>query len=155
MKEMKTQNLWSFELETQEEMNILVWIFVGFQQRDKQDSQNLNNDSFIRPPVTSAQGVIGTEKHPDSGILLNYDDVVYSQGYGQTEEAFRALTESDILQPYISENDFRSSNNDDDIGYNLYVFDKQYQINLGSAQPIQVEYIYFQKTHLLAYMVML
>ena len=34
-------------------------------------------------PITSAQCVIGTEKYPDSAILLNYDDDDYSQGYGQ------------------------------------------------------------------------
>ena len=42
--------------------------------------------------VTSAQVVIGTEKCPDSGILLNYNDDDSSQGYSQIKEAFRALT---------------------------------------------------------------
>ena len=36
--------------------------------------------------------------------------------YGQIKEAFKALTEYDIFQPYISDNDFRSSNNTIDIG---------------------------------------
>ena len=46
MKEVKTQNLWSFELGTQERINIPVWVLITFQQRDGQDSKNLNNDSF-------------------------------------------------------------------------------------------------------------
>ena len=110
---------------------------VGFQQRDRQNSQNLNNDTFYRPPVTSAQCNIGTEKHPDSSILLNYDDNDYSQIYGQIEDAFRVLTKDDILQPYISDNDFISSKNDDNKGYNSNVFDIRYQKNLESAQKLK------------------
>ena len=67
MKEVNTQNLWTFELGTQEGINNPIWIIVGFQQQDRQDSQNQNNDTFYRPPVTSAQCIIGTEKIP---ILL-------------------------------------------------------------------------------------
>ena len=140
MKKVMTQNLWSLEMGTQEGINFPIWTFVGFQQRDRQDSQNLNDDTFYRPPVTSAQCVIATEKYPDSAILLNYDDDDNTQGYGQTKEDFKALTKDDILQPLISDNDFRSSNDDNDNGYNLYVFDIRYQKNLESAQPIKVEY---------------
>ena len=34
MKEVYTQNLWTFELGTQESNNVLVWILIGFQQSD-------------------------------------------------------------------------------------------------------------------------
>ena len=140
MKEVNTQNFWTFELGTQEGINIPIWIFVGFQQNDRQNNQNLNNDTFIRLPVISAQVVIGTERYPDSGILLNYDDDDYSQGYGQIKEAFRSLTKDDILQPYISEDDFRSSNEGNNIGYNIYTFDIRYQKNLENSQPVKVEF---------------
>ena len=100
----------------------------------------MNNDTFVRLPVTSAQVIIGTERYPDSGILLNYDDDNYSQGYGQIKEAFRALTQDDILKPYISEDDFRSSNNANDIGYNIYAFDIRYQKNFENSQPVKVEF---------------
>ena len=110
MKEVKNQNVWNFELGSHENMNVPIWIIIGFQQRDRQDSQNMNKDTFCRLPVVSAQCIIGTEKYPDAGILLNYDDDDYSQGYHQIKEAFRALTKDDILQPYISEADFRRSN---------------------------------------------
>ena len=140
MKEVNTQNHWNFELGTEEVINIPTWIILGFQQSDRQNSQNENKDTFYRPPVTSAQCIIGTENYPDSGILKNYDDDDYNQGYGQIKEAFRALTKNDILQSYISDHDFRSSNNNNDIAYNLYHFDIRYQKKFENAQPIKVEF---------------
>ena len=140
MKEVNIQNFWTFELGTQEGINIPTWIFVGFQQNDRQHDQNLNNDTFVRLPVISAQVVIGTERYPDSGILINYDDDDYSQGYGQIKEAFKALTKDDILLPYISEDDFRSSNEANNIGYNIYAFDIRYQKNFENAQPVKIEF---------------
>ena len=127
MKEVNTQNLRTFELRTKEGINVPIWIIVGFQQRDRQDSQNFNNDTFHRPPVASAHCIISTEKYPDTSILLNFDDDDYSQGYGQFKEAFTTLTKEDILKPYVPDNDFKSSVNGDDNGYNSYDFDIKYQ----------------------------
>ena len=140
MKEVNTQNLWTFELGTQEGINVPVWIFVAFQQNDRQNDQNLNNDTFYTPLVTSAQSIIGTERYPDSGILLNYNDDHYSQGYGRIKEAFKAVTKGNLLQPYLSDHDFRSSNDGANIGYNIYAFDIRYQKDFQSSQPIKVEF---------------
>ena len=53
----------------------------------------------------------------------------------------KLLTKDDILQPYISEEDFRSSNAAaNDVGYNLYVFDIRYQKDYTASQPINVEF---------------
>ena len=123
MKEVNTQNLWSFELGTHENMNAPIWTVVGFRQRDRQDSPNLANDTFCRLPITIAQCIISTEKYPDSALLLNYNDDDYNQAYGLIKEAFKALTKDDILEPYISEHDFRKSNDGTNIGYVLYVFE--------------------------------
>ena len=119
MKEVNTQKFWSFELETQEGFNNTIWIIVGFQQRDRQGSQNLNNDTFYRLPVSICQSITGTERYPDNSIFLNSDDDDFSQGYEQIKKAFRALTKDDALRPYISDNDFRSFNDGKDIDYNL------------------------------------
>ena len=62
MNEVSTQNLRTFELSTQDGINDPIWIFVGFQQRERHDSQNLAIDTFYRPPVTIIQCNIGTEK---------------------------------------------------------------------------------------------
>ena len=140
MKEVKTQIFWTFELGTQEGISIPSWVFVVFQQNDGQHDQNLNNDTFVRLPVISAQVVIGKERYPDSAILINHDDDYYAQGYGQIKEAFRALTKDDILQPYISEDDFRSSNEGNNIAYNIHAFDIRFQKNFESAQSIKVEF---------------
>ena len=140
MKEVNTQNFWTFELGTQEGVNVPIWIYVAFQQHDRQHDQTLNNDTFYRMPVTSAQCIIGTEKYPDSAILLNYDDDDYSQGYGQIKEAFKALTKDNILQPYRSEDDFRSDNNGNSIGYNIHVFDIRYQKDYQSGQSVKIEF---------------
>ena len=112
------------ELGIQESMNVSFWIIIGFQQRVRQNSQNLNNDTFCRLPVTSCQCIFSTENYPDAGFSLNHNDDDYSQGYHQIEEAFKTLTKDDIPQTYKTEDDFRSSNvNAKDVGYTLYVFD--------------------------------
>ena len=98
LKEANNQNLVKFELCTHESMNVPILIVTRCQQRDRQDSQYLNNDTFCRLPVTSCQCKIDTERYRNSGgILLNNDNDDYSQGYSQIKEAFRALTKVDIL----------------------------------------------------------
>ena len=141
MKEVINQNLWSFELVSHESTNVSVWIINGFQQRDRKDSQSLNIDTFCRLPLVSAQAIVSTEKYPDAGIFLNYNDDDYSQWYSQIKEAFRALTKDHILQPYIRHDNFRTSNvGADDVGYILYVFYIRYQKNFIKSQPIEVEF---------------
>ena len=51
------------------------------------------------------------------------------------------MTKDDILQPYITDDNFRTSNAAaNDIGYNLYVFDIRYQKYFTNSQPIKVEF---------------
>ena len=74
--------------------------------------------------------------------MFKYNDDDFSQGYSQIKEAFRVFTRDDILKPYISDKEFRSSNDGNNIGYNLYVFDIRYQKNFESSQPLNVEFIF-------------
>ena len=46
MKEVNTQKHWTYELGTQEGVNVPIWIYVVFQQSNRQHDQNLNNDTF-------------------------------------------------------------------------------------------------------------
>ena len=89
------------DLGNQEGINVPIWIFAGFQQMDRQDSQNLNNNTFYGHPVTNAHVLIGTERYPDNSFFLNFDDDDYFQGYGQIKEAFKALTQEDIPQQFF------------------------------------------------------
>ena len=55
IEEVNTQNFWTFELSTQQSINVPIWVYVVLQQSDGQHDQNLNNDTFYRMPVKSAQ----------------------------------------------------------------------------------------------------
>ena len=91
MNKVNNQNLWNFELGGPENMNVPIWFINGFQSRNRQDSQDLNNHTFYILPITSAQCINGTEKYLDAGILLISDHDIFSQGYDQIKEAFRVL----------------------------------------------------------------
>ena len=94
MKEVNTQNFRSFEKRAQEGVNVPIWVTIGFQQKDRQDSKNLNNkDTFHRPPVTSAQCILGTEKYKNILIelFLTFDNDECCTDYGQIKEVFSAL----------------------------------------------------------------
>ena len=54
--------------------------------------------------------LLGLKKSPDAGISSNYADDDCIQKWAQIKVTFRALPKDDILQPYTSEDDFRSSN---------------------------------------------
>ena len=141
MNEVNNQKLWNFDSRVQENMNVPIWKVFGFQQWGRKDSQNLNNKSFNRLPVTIAQYIIGTEKYPDAAKLLNFDDDDYNQGYSQIKEVFRALTTNDILQPNKSDDCFRSSNAGlVELGYKFYVFEIRCQQNFTTSQPNKIKF---------------
>ena len=140
IKEVNTQKLWSFELGTQEGISVPVWIYVVFQQENRQHDQIFNNDTFVRLPVVSAQCIMGTEKYRDNSFLLTYNDDDYSLGYGHIKESFGAPTKDNIFQTHINENENRSSNDCGNIGYNIHSFDMRYQKVFENAQPIKVEF---------------
>ena len=71
---------------------------------------------------------------------------ICSQRYVQNEEAFSALTKSDILQPSVSDHDFRSidisdaGEHDGRVGCNLLISDIRYQTSFTVAQPIKIQF---------------
>ena len=64
------QNLWNFNIGSQEPMHTPIRTIITFQQQDREDSQNLKIDTFCRLPVVGTQCIIGTENYPDAGLLL-------------------------------------------------------------------------------------
>ena len=124
-------------------MNVCIWIFIGFQQRGRQDSRNINDDTIFSLPVIGTHFIIGTEKYRDAGIFLNFYDGDYSQRYDQVKEVFRALAKDDILEPHVSDHDSRSLNvRADDVGYRLYVFKVKCQEIFTASQPFNVEIMF-------------
>ena len=138
MKDVTTENNWTFELGV-DGIDIPIYVIVEFMQRD-QFYQQQNNDTFYRPSVVNAQCIISREKIPDAGLNCNYAIDNYSQAYGDIVPCFRHLAKDNILQPYITQKDFITSNNyaDGNPGYNLYVFDIPHHQDYSSAQPIKV-----------------
>ena len=73
--------------------------------------------------------------------MIKYDDDDYNPGCDSNKKAFRALTKVDILQPYISDHDFRSSNiRADDVGFNLCVFHIRYQQSFTASHLLKVKF---------------
>ena len=140
-KDVQQQSEWIFDLGVGERIDLAINVVVGFHQSERLNSQLLHKDSSKRPSVKFAQCIIGTERYPDAGINLNYAEDKNSQGYGRIVSCFTHLTKDDILQPYISQEDFITNNvnsagdTTDDIGYKLFLFDIRYQKNFSCAQP--------------------
>ena len=76
LQEVKNWKTWQFQIGVEEGINITIFIIIGFQQQDKENSQNLNNDAFIRLPVTSAQCLIGSEKLRNSFLKKHLLEIV-------------------------------------------------------------------------------
>ena len=92
MKDADHQNLGTLELGSQQKIMVPMWTNVGFQQKNRGDSQKQNKDTFCRQHVTSAQCIIGMEKDTNACILLNYDENFCFWGYGRIEELLEMMT---------------------------------------------------------------
>ena len=81
MKDVTTENIWTFELGVGDGIDILIYVIVGFMQRGQFNQQHRNNDTFYRPGVVNAQRINGSEKFPAAGINCIYAIEKYSQAY--------------------------------------------------------------------------
>ena len=55
---------------------------VGFQEKDRQDSQDAKNGTFCRLSVVWAQSIIESEKYPDAAMLTSFVHDESSLVYG-------------------------------------------------------------------------
>ena len=69
-------------------MNSLTFVIVGFQSRNKIDSQTNDNAVFDQIPISNAVCKIASEKHPYDGIDCDYDRAKYDQAYSEIENFF-------------------------------------------------------------------
>ena len=53
MKDVTTENNWTFELGVGDGVDIPIYVVVRFMQRDQFNQQHQNNDTFHRPSVCS------------------------------------------------------------------------------------------------------
>ena len=131
-KDVNTNNNWTFELGSSGE-STPSFIIVGFQARNKIDSQTQDNAIFDRLPVSTAVCKIGSEKYPDDGIECDYDRDKYDQAYSEIKNFYLLKSETNLLNPFIDLHKFRTN-------YNFYVFDLSKQKDNIASQPIRLEF---------------
>ena len=131
-KDVNTNNNWKFELGNSGE-STPTFVIVGFQARNKNDSQTHENAIFDRLPISNAVCKIGSEKYPDDGIECDYDRDKYDQAYSEIENFYLLKSETNLLNPFIDLHKFRTN-------YNFYVFDLSKQNDNIASQPIRLEF---------------
>ena len=137
-KDVNTNNNWTFELGTSGISTPTLLdccdfvVIVGFQARNKIDSQTHDNATFDRLSVSNAVCKIGSEKYPDDGIECGYDRDKYDQAYSKIENFHILHSECNLLNPLIDLHKFRRS-------FNFYVFDLSKQKDQIASQPIRLE----------------
>ena len=146
MKDVTTENNWTSELGVGDVIDIAIHEIVRFMQRSQFNQQHQKNDKFYRPSVLNAQCILGSERYPDAGTNCNHAIDKYSQALGENVSCFRHLAEYNILQPYITQKDFITSNNypDGNSGNKIYDFYNRYHQDYSSAQPIKVRFDFRQ-----------
>ena len=131
-KDSNTNSNWTFELGNAG-TSTPTFVIVGFQARNKIDSQVHDNAVFDRLPISNAVCKIGSEKYPDDGIECDYDRDKYDQAYSEIENFYHLHSETNLLNPFIDLNKFRRI-------YNFYVFDLSKQKDHIASQPIRLEF---------------
>ena len=135
-KDVNTNSSWTFELGNaggSSGIESPTFVIVGFQARNKIDSQVHDNAVFDRLPISNAVCKIGSEKYPDDGIECDYDRDKYDQAYSEIENFYHLHSETSLLNPFIDLNKFRTN-------YNFCVFDLSKQKDDIASQPIRLEF---------------
>ena len=135
-KDVNTNSSWTFELGNaggSSGIESPTFVIVGFQARNKIDSQVHDNAVFDRLPISNAVCKIGSEKYPDDGIECDYDRDKYDQAYSEIENFYHLHSETSLISPFIDLNKFRTN-------YNFYVFDLSKQKDHIASQPIRLEF---------------
>ena len=136
-KGVNTNNSWTFELGdaggNSNNESCPVFVIVGFQARNKIDSQIHKNATIDRLPISNAVCKIGSEKYPDDGIECDYDRDKYDQACSEIQNFYFLHSETNLLNPFIDLHKFRTN-------YNFYVFDLSKQKDYIASQPIRLEF---------------
>ena len=130
-KDVNTNHNWTSDLENCGE-STPTFVIVGFQARNKIDSQTHDNAIFDRLPISDAVCKVGSEKYPVDGIECDYDRDNYREAYQEVENFYRLHTDTNLLRPFIDLHKYRTN-------YNFYVFDLSKHI---ASQPNRLEFIF-------------
>ena len=129
-------DLWTFELGIESSKNIPSWIIIGFMKDEKFDSQLHDNSVFDWLPISQAVCRLGSDRYPNDYINLDYSRNNFHEAYYQIENFFLKHSGDRLMKPFIGPNSFRTS-------YNLYVFDISSQKDHIGAQPISVDFKFY------------
>ena len=105
---------------------------------NKFDNQEQDNSVFDWLPISQAVCRLGSERYPADYKNLNYPRSNFHEAYYQIENFFLKHSEDRIMKPFIGPNSFRRF-------YNLYVIDISNQKDHIAAQPISVEFKFYNK----------
>ena len=128
-KDVNTNNKWTFELGLSGK-STQTFVIVGFQARNKIDSQTHINATFDRLPISNAVCKIGSEKYSDDGIECDYDGDKDDQAYSEIKNFYHLKSETNLLNPFIDLHKFRTN-------YSFQVFDLSKQKDQIASQPIR------------------
>ena len=131
-KDVNSNNNWTFELGISSESSP-IFVIVGFQARNKIDSQTHNNATFDRLPISNAVCEIGSEKYPDVGKECDNDRDKFDQAYSEIKNVYTLHSECNLLNPFIDLHKFRTNNS-------FYVFDLSKQEDHIASKPIRLEF---------------
>ena len=70
MKDVTTENQWTFEFALRDLFDVAIHVIVRFMQRAQFNQQHQSTDTFYRPYVVMAQCVIGSDKYTEAGKFL-------------------------------------------------------------------------------------
>ena len=133
-KDVNTKNNRTFDLGNSGE-STPTFVIVGFQARDKIDSQTHDNAVFNRLPISNAVRKIGSEKYPVDRIECDYDRDNDREAYQEIENSYRLKSETNLLRPFIDLHKFRTN-------YNFKALDLSKQTDHCASQPIRSEFIF-------------
>ena len=90
-KDVNASDNWTFELGNSGELTP-TFVIVGFQARNKIDSQTHDNAIFDRLSISNAVCKIGSDQYPDDGMKCDYDRDKYDQAYSEIEKFLSVKT---------------------------------------------------------------
>ena len=130
--DVNTNKNWTFDLGNSAE-STPTFLVVGFQAREKIDSQIHDNAISDRLPISKAVWKIGLEKYPVDGIERDYDRDNYRGAHQEMKNFYRLKNETNLLRPIIDVHELRYN-------YNFYVFYLSKQTDHIASQSIRLEF---------------